>query len=277
MYHSINIGDGNTWKNTWDDYFLVSKERPYIVPAVKKTRIVDIPGANGELDLSTYPLGYPLYENRKGTWTFILVNDMFYEGQNNNIPWYNIPKILQHKFSGKTFQIKLEDDPDWYYEGTLDVTGFTPGDKYSEVTISYNLNPFKWYYLSSIDVPNTRFRNISCLMDAYRLVFFDIREEADPEIEWCLNMENFIGDGPVQPIFNVYTTDGKGVDITYHSVRYDTGKAVDIVEHFADGLHKSKKFVIGPNTSFAASLFEFDAIARSSNIYMYIDVRKGSL
>ena len=49
MYHSITIGT----KNTWDDWHLIPKSRPLVNPPSVKTNVVDIPGGDGALDLST--------------------------------------------------------------------------------------------------------------------------------------------------------------------------------------------------------------------------------
>ena len=71
MYHSITFGD----KNTWDDWHLVPASRPLFNPPTVKTKIIDIPGANGNLDLSDSLTKYPVYNNREGQIEFIVMND----------------------------------------------------------------------------------------------------------------------------------------------------------------------------------------------------------
>lgn len=70
MYHSITIGD----KNTWDDWHLVPLSRPFFAPPIPKTNFVDIPGGDGSIDLSTALSGRTVYENRTGTIEFMIVN-----------------------------------------------------------------------------------------------------------------------------------------------------------------------------------------------------------
>ena len=70
MYHSITIGD----KNTWDDWHLIPTTRPLFNPPTVKTNIIDIPGGDGVLDLTTALAGRPTYNNRTGSWTFIVQN-----------------------------------------------------------------------------------------------------------------------------------------------------------------------------------------------------------
>lgn len=63
MYHSVFFGG----KNTWDDWHIVPSSRPVIKPPTKKTNYLDIPGADGNLDLSEALTGYPVYNNREGS------------------------------------------------------------------------------------------------------------------------------------------------------------------------------------------------------------------
>ena len=70
-YHSVNFGD----KNTWDDWKLVPSNRPVIDPPTQKTNYIDIPGADGSLDISTALTGYPVYNDRVGSIEFIVMND----------------------------------------------------------------------------------------------------------------------------------------------------------------------------------------------------------
>ena len=48
MYHSITIGD----KNTWDDWHLIPATRPLFNPPTVKENMVNIPGGDGVLDLT---------------------------------------------------------------------------------------------------------------------------------------------------------------------------------------------------------------------------------
>ncbi len=43
MYHSITIGN----KNTWDDWHLIPATRPLFNPPTVKTNMVNIPGGDG--------------------------------------------------------------------------------------------------------------------------------------------------------------------------------------------------------------------------------------
>ena len=48
MYHSITIGD----KNTWDDWKMIPVSRPVVAPPVEKILSVNVPGRDGTTYLS---------------------------------------------------------------------------------------------------------------------------------------------------------------------------------------------------------------------------------
>ena len=66
MYHSITFGS----KNTWEDWHLVPTSRPLFLPPKQKKSITDIPGGDGVLDMSEALTGYPVFNNREGSFEF---------------------------------------------------------------------------------------------------------------------------------------------------------------------------------------------------------------
>lgn len=132
MYHSITIGE----RNTWDDWHLVPTSRPLVNPPSVKTSYVDLPGGDGVLDLSTALTGRPLYGNRTGEWTFLVMNDY----QDWNVLYTRIMAYLH----GQTFKIILEDEPTFYYEGRLALKEWTSGAVMSSIVIQYNLDTYKY-------------------------------------------------------------------------------------------------------------------------------------
>lgn len=132
MYHSIYIGD----KNTWDDFHLVANNRPVVASPEVRTVYIDIPGVDGGLDLTTALTGSVLYKNREGSWDFTVIND--YE------EWELIWHRLMNTIHGQKTYIILEDDPGFYYIGRLTIDEWLSEKNNSKVTISYNLEPWKY-------------------------------------------------------------------------------------------------------------------------------------
>ena len=85
--HSISFGNvkavtegGKTYDtfeviaNTWTDWHLIPSSRPSVVPPTIVTKYVEIPGADGVLDLSNFLTGRPTYGQRQGSFSFVVDN-----------------------------------------------------------------------------------------------------------------------------------------------------------------------------------------------------------
>lgn len=131
MYHSITIGD----KNTWDDWHLIPTTRPLFNPPSVKTNMIDIPGGDGVLDLTTALTGRPTYNNRTGSWTFIV--------QNGFKDWATLYSEIMAYLHGQKLRAVLEDDPSYFYEGRFSVNQWKSDKDWSQIVIDYNVGPYK--------------------------------------------------------------------------------------------------------------------------------------
>lgn len=138
-YHSLTIGS----KNTWDDWHLVPSSRPVVPPPAIKTKTLDIPGGDGIIDLTESLTGYPVYDNRSASFEFIVVND-FYEPVATHKEWYSIYSDIMDYLHGQRMQMLLDDDDEYYYEGRFAVNSWNSGSKYSAITITASLSPYKY-------------------------------------------------------------------------------------------------------------------------------------
>jgi len=133
--HSITI-DG---MNTWNDWHMAPKSRPFVVAPSVKESYVDVPAADGSLDYTEVLAGKARYANRVGTWEFIVDNGDDYQ------KWNEFYSDILLKLHGKRFtNIILEDDPLYYWKGRLTVQGQFGNKDYSSISIGYNLEPYKW-------------------------------------------------------------------------------------------------------------------------------------
>ncbi len=137
MYHSITFGD----KNTWDDWHLIPEKRPLFNPPPVKTSIIEIPGSDGLLDLTTALSGRPLYGNRTGSWDFV-VEPGFKD-------WTLLYSEIMSHLHGQKMTAVLEDDPSYYYEGRFSVNKWDSDRDWSRITIDYSVGPFKNYAIGS--------------------------------------------------------------------------------------------------------------------------------
>jgi len=141
--------------NTWDDWHIIASERPVFAPPEPKTYYTDLPGGNGSIDLSESLTGYPIYENREGSFTFKVMNDYEENGKyvyisNDTSAWAQRYSKIMEFLHGQRLYAVLSDDPTYFYTGRFSVSGWNSGDTWSEITLDYTLNPFKWNISSSI-------------------------------------------------------------------------------------------------------------------------------
>jgi len=130
--HSLTIGGWNTW-TTWH---LIPKERPFVKPPNVKMEFVDIPGSDITLDYTESIDENIHYKNREGSWTFIMVPD----GESVLSRYSTIMNTIH----GKHLTIVCSDDPDYRYSGRVWVGEPKSEDNYTTITISYNVDPYKY-------------------------------------------------------------------------------------------------------------------------------------
>ena len=143
MYHSVTFTLPNVWsKNSYDDFHLVPDGRPVISMPEPVTNYLEVPGASGQLDMSTSLTGYPLYGAREGSLSFIVLND--YSGADS---WIRRHDTIVKFIHGRRLELYLEDDPDYFYEGRFKVDSWeSPSDGgNSTVSIGYTLDSYKYW------------------------------------------------------------------------------------------------------------------------------------
>lgn len=140
MYHSITLGD----KNTWTDWHLIPSSRPLINPPNVRASMVEIPGADGLLDLSDSLIGRPTYANRSGSWDFYV--------DNGYGTWSDRYSEIMAYLHGQKMTAVLEDDPKFYYDGRFSVNQWRSDPYYSKIVIDYNVGPYKLYSATDGDL-----------------------------------------------------------------------------------------------------------------------------
>lgn len=157
MYHSIQIipdgygiykgsGSNRTYrgKNTWDDWHLIPSTRPLFNPPSPKNNFMDIPGANGTVDLSDILSNkYPVYNDRTGTIEFYVMNG--YK------EWFRAYSDIMNFCHGEKCKLILEDDPAYFYRGRVSVNAWKSEKDWSKIVLDYQVEPFKFELYSSVD------------------------------------------------------------------------------------------------------------------------------
>lgn len=137
-YHSISFGTlEGIIKNTWLDWHLIPTSRPTFPPPPQKTQIIDIPGADGVIDLSSALTGKPVFGNREGSWEFFVI-----DGYGD---WVDRYSEIMNYLHGKRMSVRLEDDWNHQYDGRFTVENWDSANDGtgSKITIAYSVAPYK--------------------------------------------------------------------------------------------------------------------------------------
>lgn len=213
MYHSITFGD----KNTYEDWHIVPSSRPLFAPPPVKTNYVDVPGANGKLDLTDSLNGHAVYDNRTGSIEFIVLNGY---GE-----WQNRYSEICNYLHGKTMKAILEDDPAWYYEGRFSVNQWASEKDWSRITIDYDVHPYKKEMVDSVE---------EWKWDPFDLEEGIVREFNGITVEGGKTIEVTGSYETISPLITVNSTDGNGMDIIYDGITY----------HLYDGANKNPNMIL---------------------------------
>ena len=209
MYHSITfINSSNEEKNTWDDWHLIPSSRPVFNPAEVKTQYVDLPGGNGQIDLTESLTGYPVYKNRTGSIEFYV--------ENGHESWDVLYSKIANYLHGRTLTAYLEDDSGFFYEGRFDINEWKSDKWWSIITINYNVYPYKKERFGSLD---------DWLWDPFDFETGIIREYKDLTVNGSLSLEIIGTNEPISPIITVTKGDSNDfiVSASGHSYELQNG------------------------------------------------------
>ena len=133
MYHSVTFYTDNDTKNTWEDWRLIPSSPPSVGPFPIRKKFVDLPGGNGSLDLTDYLGNSVKMGVAEGSWSFMMIDQ--------NIPREQQVREIEEFIHGTRCKAILEDDPFVYYTGRFVINNIKIGKNYSEITISYTIDP----------------------------------------------------------------------------------------------------------------------------------------
>jgi hypothetical protein len=205
MYHSITFGT----KNTWDDWHLIPTSRPLFNPPSVKTNLIEIPGGDGALDLTTALAGRPLYKNRTGSLEFYVDNDFR--------DWTVLYSEIMVYLHGQKMRAVLEDDPSYYYEGRFAVNAWKSNKERSSLVIDYDVNPYKKDILGTDE---------EWIWDTFNFETGVIRYYKDLPVSGILSVTIIVDMMPVSPTI---TTSAAGMTVTFSGETYNLSRGINHV------------------------------------------------
>ena len=204
-------------------------------PPSPKTKLVDVPGADWHLDLSTVLTGDIAYNAREGSLEFIVDNGQYSDYKAET--WAtHYSKILDY-LHGKVLNATLEDDPGFYYTGRFAINEWRSDPENSKIVIDYNVSPFKHEAASSLE---------DWVWDTFNFETGIVREYKDLTVDGSLTFIIVGRRMHASPTFIVKSTDKKGMTVTFNGSTYKlpdgTSRVVNIVTSEGDN-----KFVFKGN------------------------------
>ena len=228
MYHSITIGE----KNTWSDWHLVSTSRPLVNPPSVKTHYVDIPGGDGSIDLTEAISERPTYGNRSGSWNFIVVNSGQLVPNSSYGKWYERYTEIMSYLHGNELRAVLEDERAYYYLGRFMVESWDSAKGNSVLTIKYDVGPYK----RSTGDMNDR----DWLWDPFEFETDVVRSYSNLVVRDSLEIDYIAKEASASPFILCYITSGNIMTVRLNGIVYELTNGENRVEgmHFSEGVNR---------------------------------------
>lgn len=106
-----------------------------IPPAIPKTNYVEIPGADGSVDL-TEANGEVRFSDRNCRFTFSML-------PGDPMTWEDKKTEVSNLLNGRRAKITLDKDDEYYYSGRLTVEEFLSDRKLRQIVVSARVSPYK--------------------------------------------------------------------------------------------------------------------------------------
>lgn len=110
------------------------QQKVEVDPAEPKLNLIEIPGADGAVDMTEHPAGRVTYKTRKITWTFAL-----YPGED----WDDKHLQVNNALNGRKCNITIDTDPEYYYQGRLAVKSHKLSGLLRQIVVEATCQPYK--------------------------------------------------------------------------------------------------------------------------------------
>lgn len=120
--------------HSYVDFGLILSTKTIGAPPAK-TNVIDIPGADGVLDLTDY-FGETTYNNRILSFQFRTIAEM------SEFP--NLFSTIQNAIHGKKLKIVIDGDEDFYYIGRVNVNEWKSNGRVGLIVVDCDCEPYKY-------------------------------------------------------------------------------------------------------------------------------------
>ena len=120
--------------HSYNDLNLILESKEIGSPDVKENKI-DIPGADGSLDMTDF-FGEPKYEDVTHKFDFSTIVPQ--------AQFLSLYSTVKNSLHGKKMRIILDDDPLFFYQGRIKVLPFTNEKNIGKISIECDCEPYKY-------------------------------------------------------------------------------------------------------------------------------------
>lgn len=121
-------------KHSYKDFGLILTSKTVNLPDIK-TETQDVPGMDGELDLTDAITDDVKFKNRKLSFTFTVIDPVK--------QFFIVLSEVTNFLHGKRLRVVMDDDKNFYYEGRCKVNQFKTDKRTATIIIDCDVEPFK--------------------------------------------------------------------------------------------------------------------------------------
>lgn len=129
--------------HTLNDWGLYLKGRPTIGTPEPKTNYVDIPGADGSIDMTQALTGDVQYKMRTLSFDLVCIKD--------RADWAESFSTILDAVHGQQVRIIFDNDPEWFYRGRVTVNEWKSDKATGTIAVSCLVEPYKYAVRSTLD------------------------------------------------------------------------------------------------------------------------------
>lgn len=121
-------------KHSYDDFGLILTSKNITLPKAK-TKIIEVPGADGVIDLTESLTDDVKYNNRTLSFTFTVIDPM--------ASWASVLSEVANFLHGRKLRIHMDWDKNYYYEGRCAINQFKTNKRTATIAVDCDCDPYK--------------------------------------------------------------------------------------------------------------------------------------
>lgn len=156
--------------HSYEDFSLFLKSKTIEQPEAK-TEYLDIPGSDGQLDLTEF-FGDIKYKNRKLTFEF--------QTKLRHEAFYNLFETISNAINGKRLKVYLSEDEYFYFEGRIKLNEYKSNEKIGSIIIEVDSDPYKMEKFETI-------HEVTLTGEEKEVYLINLKKQVSPSIEVVAN------------------------------------------------------------------------------------------